>query len=107
MPLPLNSRAKRPYAPSQSASLPAIRVSKMDDGIDSFKERDTAAIDRVLASIRAVWIKHPSWRLGQLIVSAVDPPDMCPDLFGMGDDRLVGRVQAFGRFLDAPPPATH
>jgi hypothetical protein len=78
----------------------------MDEKPEEFRQRGPESIDRVLASIRAVWVKHPTWRFGQLIASAVNPPDLCPKLFGMGDDRLVQHVEEFGRSLDNPPPAT-
>lgn len=69
--------------------------------LNEYKERDVEKIDQVLAAIRAVWIRHPTWRLGQLIVSAIDPPDLCPKLFGAGDETIVRHVEAFGRFLDS------
>ena len=78
----------------------------MDDAKE-FRERDHMAIDRVLTSIRNVWIKNPTWRLGQLIVSAVNPPDMCPKLFGMGDERLIQHIQSFGQMLGGSPSAAH
>jgi len=65
-----------------------------------FKDRNPDSISEILESIRAVWMRHPGWRLGQLIVAATDPPDACPTIFGMGDDTLVRCVQSFGRNLD-------
>jgi hypothetical protein len=64
-----------------------------------FKQRDAEAIDRTLAAIRKVWVRHRSWRLGQLVVASVDPPDMCPRLFGMGDETLVEHIERFGNRL--------
>lgn len=32
--------------------------------------RAPARIDRVIEKLRAAWISHPDWRLGQLLVNA-------------------------------------
>jgi hypothetical protein len=63
------------------------------------KERDDEAIDRTLAAIRKVWLRHSTWRLGQLIAASIDPPDTCPKLFGMGDATLVECIERFGKQL--------
>ena len=50
--------------------------------------RDPKRIDRVLGQIKEAWMKVPDWRLGQLLLNAVEPRDPCIDLFSIEDDRL-------------------
>jgi len=54
--------------------------------------RDSKRIDRVLATIREAWLKVPDWRLGQLLVNAVDPRKPCPEFFSVEDDQIEHRV---------------
>jgi len=49
--------------------------------------RDPARIDRVLVQLRE-WLKVPDWRLGQIIVNAVEPKDPCSEIFLTEDERL-------------------
>ena len=50
--------------------------------------RDPQRIDRVLATIREAWEKVPDWRLGQLLINAIDPSEPCPELFSIEDSQL-------------------
>ena len=50
--------------------------------------RDPERIDRLLNQIREVWQKVPDWRLGQLLVNAVEPKEPCPEIFSVEDSRL-------------------
>jgi hypothetical protein len=61
--------------------------------------RDPQRIDRILADLRAAWLKVPQWRLGQLIINAVDPRADCPTLFCIEDDKIKKKIAAFSREL--------
>ena len=50
--------------------------------------RDPERIDRILNQIREVWEKVPDWRLGQLVVNAIEPKQPCPEIFFLEDSRL-------------------
>jgi len=54
--------------------------------------RDPKRIDRVLATIREAWLKVPDWRLGQLLVNAVEPTNPCPELFSIEDNEMANLV---------------
>ena len=51
--------------------------------------RDPARINEVLAILRAAWQLDPALRLSQLIVNAVRPSSLCPDVFHVEDDKLA------------------
>lgn len=59
--------------------------------------RDPARIEPVLDAIRRVWEQSPDLRLGQLLVNAVNPPEPCPELFYIEDEKLVRKVEEFSR----------
>lgn len=50
--------------------------------------RDPKRIDSILNQLREVWEKVPDWRLGQLIVNAVEPKEPNPEIFAVEDSRL-------------------
>ena len=57
--------------------------------------RDPERIDRILNQLREVWVKVPDWRLGQLLVNAVNPKQPCPDVFYLEDrelEKLLSRL---------------
>ena len=50
--------------------------------------RDPKRIDSILNQLRKVWEQVPDWRLGQLIVNAVEPKEPSPEIFAVEDSRL-------------------
>jgi hypothetical protein len=63
---------------------------------------DSSRIDLVLAAIREAWVKVPHWRLGQLIVNAVNVDklrDACGEVYCMEDASLVKRIAAISAVL--------
>ncbi len=44
-------------------------------------------IERLLAKLRVVWSQQPDWRLGQLVVNAMQPPTPT-GVFHYPDDRI-------------------
>ena len=49
--------------------------------------RDPKRIDSILNQLREVWEQVPDWRLGQLIVNAVEPKEPT-EIFAVEDSRL-------------------
>jgi hypothetical protein len=55
--------------------------------------RDPNRIDSVLHAIRNVWEEHPDFRLGQLIVNAVQPSEPNAAVFGVEDSQLIKKLE--------------
>lgn len=55
--------------------------------------RDPARIDKILAAVRAAWIKQPDTRLGQLLDNLTYQPGGGKiDVFYIEDDNLLERL---------------
>ena len=55
--------------------------------------RDPDRIDKVLATIRAIWRRFPDWRLGQLLANAI--PDYEHNMFYIEDTIALEKLDAF------------
>jgi hypothetical protein len=60
---------------------------------------NNAQMDAVLAELRKAWIKQPSWRLGELICNAINPPESSHWVFDIEDGELQKRL---ARVAEAP-----
>ena len=56
--------------------------------------RDPARIPTVLADLQRAWLKHPDWRLGQLIENA---KDRNRPTFYIEDDLLLAGLQQLAK----------
>ena len=56
--------------------------------------RDPKRIDKLLSALREQWLRHPDYRLGQLIVVLTRPEEPCLELFSIEDDELLNRLNA-------------
>ena len=57
-------------------------------------------IEEVLYRIREVWVRHPSLRLGQLLVSSYQRRNGKVDIFYVEDDELIELVEDLGKMID-------
>ena len=64
----------------------------------------------MLTQLREVWIQVPQWRLGQLILNAVNSFEVqakCPELYAIEDDvleRLLAATSSgLSKMHEAPP----
>ena len=64
--------------------------------------RDPARIDQVLAVVREFWHRYPDWRLGQLLVNAVQPEQPCPEVYSIEDTTLVRKIESLAKRLGRP-----
>lgn len=53
----------------------------------------------MLRTIQVLWEANPDFRLGQLIVAAVNPKDPTPEVFYIEDDELKKRLVERFNFL--------
>ena len=60
--------------------------------------REPERIGRMLASIRAIWLRFPDWRLGQLLVNAI--PEFESRLFYTEDTLTEERLDKFEAKID-------
>lgn len=51
--------------------------------------RDPNRIPEILETLRQVWSKNPDLRLGQIIVIATRPTEVCREVFYIEDSDLV------------------
>lgn len=63
--------------------------------------RDPARIDAMLTLLGQVWRKSPDLRLGQLVVCATRPAQLCPEVFCIEDDRLAEGLRELLARLDS------
>lgn len=61
--------------------------------------RDPKRIREILRTIQVLWEANPDFRLGQLIVVAVNPKDPTPEVFYIEDDELKKRLVERFNFL--------
>lgn len=52
-------------------------------------------IERVLTAVRAAWIERPNWRLGQLLLNAIQPAVRYPELYEADDAELLDHLARF------------
>ena len=57
--------------------------------------RDKNRIPQVLKEMERIWLAHPDYRLGQLMVIASRPKTPCPAVFYIEDDKLLEGLRAF------------
>jgi hypothetical protein len=55
--------------------------------------RDPARIDQELELVRRVWMRSPDLRVGQLIVTAVQPHKPCSQVHAIEDTMLARRLE--------------
>jgi hypothetical protein len=58
--------------------------------------RDPNRIEPMLAAIHRLWVKHPDWRLGQLLENAKSMTQVYPEapMFHVEDDELLAGIKA-------------
>ena len=54
--------------------------------------RDPQRIEYILNEIREIWEQVPDWRLGQLLLNAIEPETPCPEVWFIEDTRLLRRL---------------
>lgn len=57
--------------------------------------RDKNRIPKILEELEKVWKANPDFRLGQLLMAAVQPKDPCPDMFYIEDEELLEKLISF------------
>ena len=55
-------------------------------------EKEPNLEEDVMEAIMVAWSKHPSMRLTQLLVNAIQPSKPCPDIFYVEDSQLIKRL---------------
>lgn len=55
--------------------------------------RDPERIEPMLDTLRQIWQHYPDWRLGQLLVNAINPNTPCPEIFYAEDEALLAKLQ--------------
>jgi uncharacterized protein YihD (DUF1040 family) len=57
--------------------------------------RDAQRIDEVLNELRAIWVRQPDLRLGQLVVIAISPQEPQPEIFYAEDEVLLEGLRRY------------
>jgi uncharacterized protein YihD (DUF1040 family) len=63
--------------------------------------RDPKRIETVLSILRAIWLKNPDLRLGQIVVTAARPEQPCPEVFSIEDEVLLQGLSEYAKRIDA------
>ena len=66
--------------------------------------RDPARIDRILAVLRAAWLKHPDMRLGQLVSNAASVGGDHGHVFYVEDSVTERSLDVFAEGPPSVPP---
>ena len=63
--------------------------------------RDPARIERILSQLREAWVQVPEWRLGQLIINALNAFEATDSkhLYNLEDDKMEKLLAAVSRGL--------
>lgn len=57
--------------------------------------RDVNRIPKILNELERIWKANPDFRLGQLIAVATRPPEHCPAIFSIEDEKLLEGLLSF------------
>lgn len=64
---------------------------KTPKGRATTPDQKRAVLDRVYK----VWLKNPELRLGQLMITALNPIGSCPAIFYTEDETVADKIEAF------------